>query len=76
MQDTLTEVNEGIVLDSFGNVIGVVVDTATQTVIVNPGSKEEKYNSRPHNPKEAPKHNAPDQAKIDSIKQAKAKGKK
>jgi hypothetical protein len=39
-------------------------------------TKEEKYNNHPGGGNEAPKHDAPDQAKIDSIKEAKAKKKK
>ncbi|MDZ4747080.1 MAG: hypothetical protein SH808_01225 [Saprospiraceae bacterium] len=39
-------------------------------------SKEEKYSNHEGGGNEAPKHDAPNQAKIDSIKAAKAKKKK
>ena len=39
-------------------------------------SKEEKYNQHQGGVHEIPKHDAPNQAKIDSIKEAKAKKKK
>ena len=39
-------------------------------------SKEEKYNNHEGGGNEAPKHDAPDQTKLDSIKAAKAKKKK
>lgn len=73
VQDSLSAVTTGIVVDSLGDTIGVVhlpMDTLKGEM-----SKEDKYKARPNNPKEAPKHNAPDQVKIDSIKEAKKKAK-
>lgn len=54
--------------------IGVVGDTArAESSNIMNDTTASKHVSKPNKVQEAPKHNAPDQAKIDSIKAAKAK---
>jgi len=63
LQDTSMTKMDSIIADSIIH----LTDSLT---------KEEKYNQHEGGGNEAPKHDAPNQAKIDSIKDAKAKKKK
>ena len=73
VQDTLSAIVDSSAIDSMGAwMAGDSIVPGADTIAL---SKADKYNSRPVIRKEAPKHNAPEQARIDSIKQAKGKGK-
>ena len=72
--DTLSMIVDSNSIDT--TYTGMITDSVGQSTAGDTISKDSKYNTHTHNPKEAPKHNAPDQAKIDSIKAAKAKKKK
>jgi hypothetical protein len=72
--DSLSAIADTTLADSM--TYAAHMDSLPVDTMKPPVSKEDKYKARPHTPKEAPKHNAPDQAKIDSIKEAKPKNKK
>lgn len=63
IQDSITTRMDSIIADSILH--------ATDTL-----TKDEKYNQHQGEAHEAPKHDSPEQMKIDSIKAAKAKKKK
>jgi hypothetical protein len=72
--DSLTMIADSLRIDSAN--AGMGIDSAGQSAVSDTLSKNSKYTEHKSNPKEAPKHNAPDQAKIDSIKAEKGKRKK
>jgi hypothetical protein len=74
VQDSLSAIADTTLTDSL-TYAAQLDSLALDTMKTPPISKEDKYNARPNKPKEAPKHNAPDQAKIDSLKEPKKKGK-
>lgn len=74
VQDSLSAVADTTLTDSM--TYAAHMDSLALDTMKPPISKEDKYKARPNKPKEAPKHNAPDQAKVDSLKAAKGKNKK